>query len=44
MFNCLVFAESAVKLLDKDSFGSAIKGYDSAAYFTEGKAVKGDKK
>jgi YHS domain-containing protein len=43
-FNSLVFAENAVKALDKDSFGVAIKGYDSVAYFTEGKAVKGNEK
>ena len=42
--NSLVWAESAVKALDKDSFGLAIKGYDSVAYFTEGKAVKGNEK
>jgi YHS domain-containing protein len=42
--NSLVWAESAVKALDKDSFGLAIKGYDSVAYFTEGKAVKGKEK
>ena len=43
-FNSLVYAENAVKALDKDSFGVAIKGYDSVAYFTEGKAVKGNEK
>ena len=43
-FNSLVFAGSAVKALDKDGFGVAIKGYDSVAYFTEGKAVKGSEK
>jgi hypothetical protein len=43
-FNSLVFAENAVKALDKDSFGVAINGYDSVAYFTEGKAVKGNEK
>ena len=42
--NSLVYAENAVKALDKDSFGVAIKGYDSVAYFTEGKAVKGSEK
>ena len=43
-FNSLVYAENAVKALDKDAFGVAIKGYDSVAYFTEGKAVKGSDK
>ena len=43
-FNSLVFAGSAVKAIDKDGFGVAIKGYDSVAYFTEGKAVKGSEK
>ena len=42
--NARVYAENAVKALDKDSFGVAIKGYDSVAYFTEGKAVKGSEK
>jgi len=42
--NSLVLAESALKALDKDTFGLAIKGYDSVAYFTEGKAVKGNEK
>lgn len=42
--NSLVWAENAVKALDKDSFGLAIKGYDSVAYFTDGKAVKGNEK
>lgn len=41
VFDSLIYAESAVQALDKDSFGVAIKGYDSVAYFTEGKAVKG---
>ena len=38
------YAENVVKALDKDSFGVAIKGYDSVAYFTKGKAVKGNEK
>lgn len=43
-FNSVVFAENAIKALDKDEFGVAIKGYDSVAYFTAGKAVKGNAK
>ena len=42
--NSLVWAETTAKALDKDSFGLAIKGYDSVAYFTDGKAVKGNEK
>ena len=42
--NSLVWAESAVNALDKDTFGLAIQGYDSVAYFTDGKAVKGNEK
>ena len=42
--NSLGWAENAVKALDKDTFGLAIRGYDSVAYFTEGKAVKGNEK
>ena len=42
--NSLVWAENTVNAFDKDSFGLAIKGYDSVAYFTDGKAVKGNEK
>ncbi len=31
----------AIDKVNKDSFGVAIKGYDTVAYFTEGRAVKG---
>ena len=31
----------AVDKINKDSFGVAIKGYDTVAYFTESRAVKG---
>ena len=31
----------AVDKINKDSFGVAIKGYDTVAYFTEGRALKG---
>jgi hypothetical protein len=37
-----VSAETVIDALDKESFGLAIKGYDTVAYFTEGKAVKGN--
>ena len=43
-FNSIVYAESALKALDKDTFGVAISGYDAVAYFTDGKAVKGNEK
>ena len=42
--NSFVYAENPVKALDKETFGVAIKGYDSVAYFTEGKAVRGSEK
>lgn len=42
--NSFVYAETALKALDKDTFGIAISGYDAVAYFTDGKAVKGNKK
>lgn len=35
-------AGGASKLVATDSFGVAIKGYDTVAYFTEGQATKGD--
>ena len=41
-FISLAVAENAVKALDKDSFGVAIKGYDAVAYFTDSKAVIGN--
>ena len=31
----------AIDKVNKDSFGLAIKGYDTVAYFTEDRAVKG---
>jgi len=34
-------AESLKKKINSDSFGVAIKGYDTVAYFTEGRATKG---
>ena len=37
----LVFAGSAGKLVATDPAGIAIKGYDTVAYFTDGKALKG---
>jgi YHS domain-containing protein len=36
-----VLAGSSKKKVNADSLGVAIKGYDTVAYFTEGKAVKG---
>ena len=35
-------AAQAKKLLNVDSDGVAVHGYDPVAYFTEGKAIKGD--
>ena len=43
-FNSFVYAETALKALDNDTFGIAISGYDVVAYFTDGKAVKGNEK
>jgi len=43
-FVSFVSGEAVIDALDKESFGLAIKGYDSVAYFTEGKAVKGNEK
>ena len=43
-FSFPAHADNAVTALDKDSFGVAIRGYDSVAYFTDGKAVKGSEK
>ena len=34
-------AEPLKKKINSDIFGVAIKGYDTVAYFTEGRAVKG---
>jgi YHS domain-containing protein len=34
-------AQSLKKKINSDVFGVAIKGYDTVAYFTEGRAVKG---
>jgi YHS domain-containing protein len=39
-----VNAEPIKKKINSDIFGVAIKGYDSVAYFTEGRAVKGKSK
>ena len=38
----LVLAGGANKLIATDSSGVAIKGYDTVAYFTEGRAIKGE--
>ncbi|MGH8047800.1 MAG: YHS domain-containing (seleno)protein [Chthoniobacterales bacterium] len=40
----LPFAASAKDLVNVNWSGVAIKGYDPVAYFTDGKAVKGDSK
>lgn len=42
---CLLMVSSAFSIepVNKSSDGSAIKGYDSVAYFTQGKPVKGSK-
>ena len=37
-------AGSLKKKVNSDIFGVAIKGYDTVAYFTEGRAVKGQSK
>ena len=47
MFSSIVFAAPAVNTLEAGLFGTrpsgiAIRGYDTVAYFTEGKALKGD--
>ena len=39
-----VNTEPIKKKINSDIFGVAIKGYDSVAYFTEGRAVKGKSK
>lgn len=39
-----VNAESIKKKINTNIFGVAIKGYDTVAYFTEGRAVKGKSK
>ena len=39
-----VLADSDNKPIATDSSGVAIKGYDTVAYFTEGRAVKGTSK
>jgi YHS domain-containing protein len=36
------WAQGKSDAINKDKAGLAIKGYDAVAYFTEGKAVKGD--
>lgn len=38
----LSFQVSAIEPVYSDFFGKAIKGYDTVAYFTQGKATKGD--
>ncbi len=38
-----VHAGKAEKKFNTDGYGVAIKGYDTVAYFTEGRAVKGNK-
>lgn len=37
-------AELLKKKINSDTFGVAIEGYDTVAYFTEGRAVKGKSK
>ena len=37
-----VWASDKADAINKNSTGLAIKGYDAVAYFTVGKAVKGD--
>jgi YHS domain-containing protein len=44
VFNSLIHAGNVLKGHDNDNFGVAINGYDSVAYFTEGRAVKGNEK
>jgi YHS domain-containing protein len=45
IFALSVFAHSAEKhLVNKDSDGFALDRYDAVAFFTEGKAIKGDPK
>jgi YHS domain-containing protein len=39
----MVSCSSAGSLVNMDSDGIALKGYDTVAYFTEGKPVKGNK-
>ena len=34
-------AEQLKKKINSDTFGVAIKGYDTVAYFTQGRAMKG---
>jgi YHS domain-containing protein len=36
-----VFGQSKVDAVNKNFFGTALKGYDAVAYFKEGRAVKG---
>ena len=38
----LSFQAIAIEPVYRDFFGKAIKGYDTVAYFTQGKATKGD--
>ena len=40
-FNYSIYAEGTLNALSNNSFGVAIKGYDTVAYHTEGRAVKG---
>ena len=44
VFSPSIHAENTLKELNQDSFGVAISGYDSVAYFTESRAVKGNEK
>ena len=39
-----VNSAAALEKINQNFFGVAIKGYDTVAYHTEGKAVKGSKK
>jgi len=44
MHSALVIPAKSVELVATEPSGVAIKGYDTVAYFTEGKAVKGNPK
>jgi hypothetical protein len=42
MHSALVNTAESIELVATESSGVAIKGYDTVAYFTEGKAIKGN--
>ena len=44
IFSIYPASSLAFNEVNKTSFGVAIKGYDTVAYHTEGRAVKGDSK